>query len=88
MTAVSTGKPPILSETFCQCSACGESFTGIEAFDNHRVGQHRVEGDRRCKVPSPGSNWYFDLVSYHHGTYWRINREKKRAYIEGLVDEI
>lgn len=33
---------------FCRCAECGAYFSTIRAFDEHRVGLHRVPGDRRC----------------------------------------
>ena len=33
---------------FCKCAACGEYFSTVRAFDSHRIGKHKVPGDRRC----------------------------------------
>lgn len=40
--------PP--GRNFCKCSACGDYFSTVRAFDLHRVGNHRVPGDRRCRT--------------------------------------
>ena len=32
----------------CQCSKCKQYFNSTAAFNKHRVGEHRVQGDRRC----------------------------------------
>jgi len=36
---------------YCRCPSCGEYFSTVRAFDAHRVGDHRVPGDRRCLAP-------------------------------------
>lgn len=38
--------PP--GRNFCKCAACGEYFSTVRGFDSHRIGNHRVPGDRRC----------------------------------------
>ena len=49
------GKPdPMLpvDTNFCKCSACGEYFGGVGAFDLHRVGRVGSDRDRACLAPS------------------------------------
>lgn len=45
-----------LSEQLCQCSGCGEAFTGTAPFDRHRVGKYakpgHFKGTRRCLAPA------------------------------------
>jgi len=49
----------------CECTACGEYFSSIQAFDRHRVGQHGI--DRRCLTVSDltASGW-----SKHTRGHW------------------
>lgn len=36
----------------CKCPTCGEYFSSVGGFDEHRVGKYGVPGDRRCLVDS------------------------------------
>ncbi len=47
----------------CHCSACHQTFTGITAFDRHRVGDH-FAGTRRCTEPAE-----VQLLRNHNG-HW------------------
>lgn len=33
----------------CECAACGEWFSGLSGFDDHRTGPH--DTGRRCRTP-------------------------------------
>lgn len=60
----------------CQCSACGEFFSALTAFDKHRVG---VAGDRRvCANPAS-----FGMVIKEVGgnTFW--GESAPEGYFEG-----
>lgn len=39
---------PKFSGDRCKCMACDLPFNSTAAFDMHRVGSYRVQGDRRC----------------------------------------
>jgi len=45
-----------LGEQRCQCTGCGEAFTGTAPFDRHRVGEYgkagHFKGTRRCLAPA------------------------------------
>lgn len=41
---------PKLGEHKCQCTACGELFSGTQPFDKHRIGEYGK--DRRCMTPA------------------------------------
>ena len=46
---------PVLTESRCQCTACGEYFNSTSIFDLHRVGHFAAVGERangrRCLTP-------------------------------------
>jgi hypothetical protein len=67
----------------CRCPACGEAFSGIKAFDIHRVGVHaenrsciRLGGSERHIITTPkGSTKTLVLRTLPRGTFWGILNE-------------
>lgn len=42
---------PRLSGNRCRCTACGEYFNSVSAFDRHRLGSYQNRGgQRRCRT--------------------------------------
>jgi hypothetical protein len=67
----------------CRCPTCGEAFSGIKAFDIHRVGVHgenrsciRLGGSNRHIITTPkGKHKTLVLETLPRGTYWGILNE-------------
>jgi hypothetical protein len=69
------GKDPKLpfGSNFCLCADCGEYFRSVKAFERHRRGSHRIEGDRRCtRIPDMGSLG----LSLDSKGYWRLPKRE------------
>ena len=64
--------------TRCRCSACGEAFAGLRAFDTHRVGEW---DSRQCLdlsegdvIPVGSGGLAFEITESDRGTYWSLER--------------
>lgn len=55
---------------YCRCSACGEYFRSVRAFDKHRAGS--FSADRRCLTRAEMSECGLEL---HRRGYWRFASE-------------
>jgi hypothetical protein len=55
------------------CSACCETFIGLNSFEAHRVGAHGV--DRRCELSE--KHWADERGFWHHGP--KMSDEVKAA---------
>jgi hypothetical protein len=55
-------------KNYCKCTACGEYFGGVGAFDLHRVG---AGADRACLAPSAVANKEKQtLLRFNDRGYW------------------
>jgi len=51
---------------YCRCSACGEYFNSVVAFEKHRIGVHRIKG-RKCRSKA---QMKARGMSVNHKGYW------------------
>ena len=76
--ATTSYKLPLYTTGVCKCSACGEFFSGLQAFDAHRV---QAGQGKECKIRHEAneSGYLHEFMHTPLGTYWAWT---KRAYQE------
>jgi hypothetical protein len=79
-----TGRRVALTGSRVSCSACGRAFSGVDAFDRHRVGPYEPD-ERRCLTPAEMVEK--GLFRKPSGVWGRRARTPRPAGIAGAVPD-